>query len=135
MSPTGCRDFETSGFTFLEVMVAMAIIAIALMAVLGSQSQSLSLASEARFSTTAAFLAQSKMAEIETGDPHDLCSDSGDFGEFFPCYCWDLVVRDPALGGPEKVPDYLKRIDLTISRGEDELYQYRLRLYRFFPKD
>ena len=60
---------ENSGFTLLEVMIAMAIIAIALVAVFGSQSQSLSLANEAKFSTTAALLAQSKMAEIETLNP------------------------------------------------------------------
>ena len=65
MSSISYRGFGTSGFTLLEVMVAMAIIAIALTAVLGSQSKSLSLASEAKFSTTVALLAQSKMAEIE----------------------------------------------------------------------
>ena len=35
------------GFTFLEVIVAVALLAIALTAVLGSQSQSVSFASEA----------------------------------------------------------------------------------------
>ena len=49
---------RVEGFTLLEVMVAMAIIAIAMTAVLNSQSQSISLASEAKFSTTAALLAR-----------------------------------------------------------------------------
>ena len=53
---------ESPGFTLLEVMVAISILAIALVAVFGSQSQSLSLANEAKFNTTAPFLAQSKMA-------------------------------------------------------------------------
>jgi general secretion pathway protein I len=52
---------ENRGFTLLEVMVAIALIAIALTAVLGSQSQSVSLAGEARFNTTATLLAQSKI--------------------------------------------------------------------------
>lgn len=126
-------DDKSSGFTLLEVMVAIAIIAIALTAVLGLQSQSLSLASEAKFSTTAVFLAQHKMAEIETEDPHDLASDSGDFGEDFPGYRWDLKVNN-VLDAPENVSDHLKQIDLTISWGQHDLYEYRLRLHRFVPE-
>ena len=122
------------GFTLLEVMVAMAIIAIALTAVLGSQSQSLSLASEAKFSTTAALLAQSKMAEIEAEKPEDLTSDSGDFGEDYPGYRWDKSVNDVTFDEPEGVSDYLKRIDLIISWEKLEQYEYRLRLYKFVPK-
>lgn len=125
---------KSFGFTLLEVMVAVAIIAIALVAVLGLQSQSVSLASEAKFSTTAALLAQGKMAEMESEDQDDLTSDAGDFGEDFPDYRWDMKVSDVTLVEPEEVSDYLKQIDLTISWGEDGLYRYSLRLYRFVPE-
>ena len=125
---------RNTGFTLLEVMIAMAIIAITLVVVFGSQSQSLSLANEAKFNTTAALLAQSKMAEIEILNPEDLISDSGDFGEDFPGYIWQLSVGDVMFDRPENVSDHLKKIDLMISWGEDEQYQYRLRLYRFVPK-
>jgi general secretion pathway protein I len=123
-----------SGFTLLEVMIAIAIIAIALVAVLGSQSQSLSLASEAKFNTTAALLAQSKMAEVEAASPEELISNSGDFGEDFPDYRWELTVSDVGFLGAEEVLDYLKQIDLVVSWGEHKLYQYQVRLYRFVPK-
>lgn len=122
------------GFTLLEVMVAMALIAIALTAVLGSQSQSVSLAGEARFYTTASLLAQSKMAEIEVKELEDLSTDSGDFGEDFPGYTWQLSVNHVILDRPENVSDHLRQIDLTISWGEDEFYQYALRVFRFSPK-
>ena len=125
---------KCSGFTLLEVMVAIAIIAIALTAVLGSQSQSLSLASEAKFSTTAAFLAQGKMAEIEAEKAEDLASDSGDFGEDFPGYGWELSVNDVTFDEPEGVSEHLKQIDLTVSWEDHDEYEYRLRLYRFVPK-
>jgi len=125
---------KSFGFTLLEVMVDMAIIAIALTAVLGSQSQSVSLASEAKFNTTAPLLAQSKIAEIEVAEQDDLAGGSGDFGEDFPGYTWELSVEDIVFEQPEDVSDLLKRIDLKVSWGEEELYQYRLRLYRFFPK-
>ena len=127
-------NVKSPGFTLLEVMLALAIIAIALTAALGSQSQGLSLASEAKFATTAAFLAQSKMAEIEAMDPRDLTSDAGDFGEDFPGYRWDMRMSDATFVEPEGISDYLKQIDLTISWGEDGLYEYSLREYRFVPK-
>lgn len=122
------------GFTLLEVMVAIALIAIALMAVLGSQSQSVSLAGESRFNTTAALLAQSKMAEMESQNPEDLTASSGDFGEDFPGYTWKLAVSNVMLDRPENVSDHLKQVDLTIAWGEDEQFLYALRIYRFFQK-
>jgi general secretion pathway protein I len=125
---------KASGFTLLEVMIATAIIAIALVAALGSQSQSLSLASEAKFATTVAFLAQKKMAELEVQDVKDLSSDSGDFGEDFPGYRWESQVDDPTLEGLEKISDHMKKIGLTVYRAEEARYQYRISLYRFVPE-
>jgi general secretion pathway protein I len=122
------------GFTFLEVMVAVALLAIALTAVLGSQSQSVSLASEARFYTTAALLAQGKMAEIEAKDLDTLSSDSGDFGEDFPGYTWDVTVGNVYLDYPENVSNHLRQVTLTLSWEENEHYQYSLKTYRFSPE-
>jgi len=122
------------GFTLLEVMISVAIIAIALMAVLGSQSQGLSLAGESRFNRTATLLAQEKMAEVEAVKAQEnLNSGSGDFGDEFPGYTWQLSVHDVLFEGAERISDRLKQIDLEVFWGSDELYQYRLRLYRFFP--
>ena len=125
---------KKSGFTLLEVMVAISLMAIALTAVLGSQSQGVSLASEAKFNTTATLLAQGKMAQIELATPEDLISDSGDFGEDFPGYLWQLTVRDIVLDEAEDASDYVKQIDLEVFWGEKKRYYYRLRLYQFFPK-
>ena len=122
------------GFTFLEVMVAVALLAIALTAVLGPQSQSVSLASEARFYTTAALLAQGKMAEIEAKDLGTLSSDSGDFGEDFPGYTWEVTVGNVYLDYPENVSNHLRQVTLTLSWEESEHYQYSLKTYRFSPK-
>lgn len=122
-----------SGFTLLEVMVAMSIIAIALTALLTSQSQSISLAGEAKFNTTAALLARSKMEEIEIKSGDDLISDTGDFGDDFPDYSWEMNVEDVTFPDVEEFTDYLKQIDLNIYWGEGKRYQYSLRLYHFAP--
>ena len=127
------KKIDHPGFTLLDVMIAMAIIAIALTAVLGSQSQSVSLASEAKFSTTAAFLAQGKMATIEAEKLDDLADDSGDFGKEFPGYTWEIEVHNVVFETPKNVSNHLKQIDLRVLWNNDRRYQYRLRVYRFFP--
>ena len=125
---------RSPGFTLLEVMVAIAVIAIALTAALGSQSQSLSIASEAKFYTTATLLARQKMAEIDAGYLEDLSTDSGDFGEEFPNYRWEMTVNDAFYPVSEEASESLSQVDLVVSWGDNDLYQYRLRLYRFVPE-
>ena len=120
------------GFTLLEVMIAVAVIAVSLAAVLGLQSRSLTLAAESRFHTTAALLAQKKMAEMTVVNLASLGSDSGDFGDVFSEYQWRLNVKNAELPGLEKVRGRLKQIDLEVTCGKGELYRYDLRLYRFF---
>ena len=120
------------GFTLLEVMIAVSVLTIALAAVLGLQSKSLTLASESRFHTTAALLAQGKMAEITVAKMGELTSDTGDFGDVFTGYAWRLSVQNADLPGLEKMKGRLKRIDLEVTCGEGELFRYDLRLYRFF---
>ena len=128
------RKNKAFGFTFLEVMVAVALLAITLTAVLGSQSQSISLASEARFFTTVTLLAQSKMAEIEAKDLDTLSSESGDFGEDFPGYTWEVTVSNVYLDYPENVSDHLRQVTLTLFWEESEHFQYSLKTFRFSPE-
>jgi general secretion pathway protein I len=116
-------------------MIAVAVLTIALAAILGLQSRSLTLASESRFQTTAALLAQGKMAEVAVAGIGDLTSDSGDFGDVFSGYAWRLSVQNTDLPGLEKMKGRLKRIDLEVTCGEGEIFQYDLRLYRFFPPE
>lgn len=124
------RLFLQSGFTLLEVMVAIAILAITLSTLFGSQIQSLSLAEEAQFNIHAAGLAKAKLSEYESGVAH-LENGEGDFGEDFPEYVWKVEIQDadieelPSLADLE-VP--LKRVDLTVSRGEERL-SFSLRCY------
>ncbi len=119
------------GFTLLEVLIAIAILAISLSAIFGSQAQSLSLAAEAQFNIYAATLAKAKLAEYESGIV-PVENGDGDFGEDFPGYIWKVEVQDadlqevlPALADLEQP---LQRIDLTVSR-ENEGLAYELRCY------
>ncbi len=112
-------------------MFAFSLIAIALTALLSLQTQSLSLAGEAKFSTSASFLAQRKMAEIEMMDISSLSSDSGDFGEDFPEYFWEFEIKTPSIPELGEYQERFKQVDLTIYWGENRRYEYNLRMYRF----
>lgn len=129
-----------NGFTLLEVMVSLAIVAVVLVSLLISQSQSVSLQDEIKFNTTAVMLAQKKISEIELEETDKLNSDNGDFGEDFPDYSWEVIVQDLALPDSlseymelEDFTKYLQQVDVIIYRGEEKMSQYNIRLYRFVP--
>ena len=124
----------SKGFTLLEIMVAMAIMAIVLVSVYRMHSQTLTMNSATRFYTQAPLLAQSKLAQVESLASELVAGDSGDFGEDFPNYFWEMKVVDATIPGAEELSDHLKQIDLKISWGDVDQYQYHLRLIRFFPK-
>jgi len=113
------------GFTLLEVMIAMAILAITLVVVFQSQSQSISMAGSARLETTAALLAQSKMAEIEAANPKNVASDSGNFGNDFSDYSWQVDVTETEF-------EQLKKFEVkVVNEKMTSNNSYRLALYRF----
>jgi len=122
-----------SGFTLLEVMAALAMIAIALVAVYKMQAQTISLDAESRFYTIAPQLAQRKMAEIDIKDQESLNDESGDFGDDFPGYAFTVSIEETASDHLEAVAKDLKKIDVTIRLNTDE-YVYRIRTYRFMPQ-
>ena len=81
------------GFTFLEIMVAVAILSIALIAALRAQSQSLSIAGESIRSTNVVFLAREKMSEFELEGNIQEGKTDGTF-EKHPGYRWEIEVKE-----------------------------------------
>lgn len=115
---------RTKGFTLMEVMVAMAILAIVLVSIYQLQSQSISMSTDSRFMTTAALLAQSKMVETENAPALSNKSENGDFGLDYPQYTWRLDISDTQLPQFKKIEVTVTN-KLFISRGT-----YRLVLYK-----
>lgn len=95
------------GFTLLEVMVALAIIAIALVTLLGTHLLSLNLAQRHKEQSMATMLARQKMEELLTTPFDSLTSDAGDFGPERPGYKWEFEVEDADI-------DNLKRVKILI---------------------
>lgn len=120
------------GFTLLEVMIAISLLAISLTTLFGSQSQSVSLGSTTKFNTQAPFLAQQKLAEY-TRTIDRPTSDSGDFGDKFPGYQWKIEAEDANLETSKilsKLEDTFQRVTLTVSWGDNH-YVYQVQSYLF----
>ncbi len=117
-----------AGFTLLEVMVALAIIAIVLVSVLRMQGQTISMNAAFRFYTIAPELAMSKMTEIRLDpDAADLAA-SGGFGDAFSDYQWKVATEELNLVTDEDREMTLQRVDVTVTYMEDE-YAYTVREY------
>jgi general secretion pathway protein I len=128
---TGVDNRQTAaGFTLLEVMVAMAIMAIVLVSVYRMHSQTLTMNTAARFYTQAPMLAQSKLAQLEVASEGTIVGDSGDFGEKFPGYSWSISTDEVSSEALGEIAADLKRIDMTVSFNSDE-YVYNVRTYWF----
>jgi general secretion pathway protein I len=119
------------GFTLIEIMAAISIIAIVLVSVYKLHAQTVAMDSEVRFYATAPMLAQKKLAEIESKSRNDISDDSGDFGDQFPNYSFNIVIDDVESKALGNVAEDLKRIDITVSFNHDE-YTYNLRDYKLF---
>ncbi len=116
---------RSKGFTLIEVMIAVAILAITLVTVYRSHSQSIAMVSSSRFLTTASFLAQARMARIDAADPREVASGQGSFGEEFPGYFWEVEVGDV-----EDLP-LLKKMALTVTNDRMTANNvYRIVLYK-----
>ena len=96
-----------NGFTLLEVMAALAIVAVALVTLLGSHLVSLDLALLHKEQSLASTLAGRMMCENMTIPYGDLKSATGDFSPDHPEIEWDIEVSDADI-------DNLKEITITI---------------------
>lgn len=119
------------GFTLLEVMVALCIMAIVLMSVYRLQSQAIAMSMESRFYTQAPLLARSALTRFEESLERQMATSQGDFGREYPGYQWKITVDDTvsAALGPDISKD-MKRIDVQVTLNNGE-YTYGFRTYRF----
>ena len=92
MIPTNFPPQRTTGFTLLEVMIALAILAMVAVAFLRAQAGSLRLVDEASQISLATLLAKEKMAELESIGFSEPKKDSGTGGKEFPSLRWEQVV-------------------------------------------
>ncbi len=81
-----------AGFTLLEVMIALAILALIAVAFLRAQAGSLRLVDEASQISLATLLAKEKMAELESIGFSEPGKTSGTGGKEYPSMKWEQVI-------------------------------------------
>lgn len=125
-----------AGFTLIEVMVALAIIATVMVALFRMQSGTINLAGTDDFQTTSRYLAEKALARIELSldDPPV----NGEFDQAFEGYAWHCEVTDINSNFADMMSDVadrvgtLKKIDLTITRQQGNR-SYHVETFRYAP--
>jgi len=115
------------GFTLLEIVICLGLIALVLVAVFHLQAQNLDLQSEAQFMTTATWLLQERLSQIQSLDKIEEGTNTGDFGEDFPDYTYKQEVSEV----PDTETLYKVRVAVILERDKArkdlwlETYLYR----------
>jgi general secretion pathway protein I len=128
------------GFTLLEVMVALAVLATTLTVIYQLHGQTMMVSGNARFYNLAPMLAQAKLAELEQGNYENLAESSGDFGDDYPGYRYSVQIEDVASDLLEDNKNHamtdkeyhLTRLEIVVSN--DDGSTYNLRTYRFYAE-
>jgi len=100
---------STRGFTLLEVMVALAIVALSLTAIAASMSQMINAAQTMRDRTYASWIAQNRITELRLAPATpDVGATNGEVQYANTDWKWRAVVSDTGV-------DDLYRIDVSVS--------------------
>lgn len=103
------------GFTLLELMVAIAILAGALLAVMQIVTQGLSTTQAAQDRVLAMELAEQKLAELMLQPEPEPGEEEGEFGELYPRFRWRSEISETELEGL-----YRLVVEVTWTNGERE---------------
>ena len=106
---------RSRGFTIIEVMVALAIVAFSLTAIAASMGQMIDTANAMRERTYASWIAQNKIAELRLSNVlPEVSSTSGEVDYAGTEWEWRAVISETGV-------ENLFRVDVTISYpGEDD---------------
>jgi general secretion pathway protein I len=103
---------DRAGFTLVEVLVAMAVLSIALVALLSLRNHDLSMQAQAERLITATSLAKLKLEEIRHGNLDGRRGDGGTFDERFSDYRWVWRAE------PAPVPAWVElQVEVSWSEG------------------
>ena len=121
---------RAAGFTLLEVLVAVAIVAVVLVTFMGLHLRSLDATIRAQDLSTAVLLAQAKMATM--GEFPDTGEEQGKFeGPELERFQWATAVTEhtlDALDGGQTVT--VRRLEVTVSWADgQQLHHYTLEAY------
>lgn len=121
------------GFTLLEVMVALALVALVATSVYHLVAQSAAMSAAERFVTIAPLFAREVLVALETDGRPLTGSRSGDGGSEFPGLVWEAEGRPAPLAGLGEAGERFVRIQVTV-RQQQGAETFRLTTYRLAPE-
>ena len=126
----GLGNAKPAGFTLMEIMIALSLMAIVLVSVYRMHAQTLRINAEIKFNVTAPLLAQAKITELAQQPSGRHTDSEGDFGDDYPGYVWRIRSADAELPAEIDLPGRLLRVDLAVSLEPDNRV-YQLRTYTY----
>ena len=103
------RNRKSAGFTLLEVMIALIIVGLTLLAMAGKMGRMLNAANTMRDYTFASWIAHNKITEMRLANVvPEVSSSSGELEYAGVDWAWSAVVSETGI-------DNLFRVDVTIS--------------------
>ncbi|MEN8243519.1 MAG: prepilin-type N-terminal cleavage/methylation domain-containing protein [Thermodesulfobacteriota bacterium] len=125
---------SSCGFTLLEVMICLSVIAIALMAVYGNYSHTIAMAADQQFNTTAPLLAARVVADYENRSATDITDESGNFGPEFDNYTWAVEVESITSETLGSIAEDLYSLNITVSFNNAEKV-FQCKTVRFLRRE
>ena len=129
------KESSIKGFTLLEVMVSLSIVAIVFVSLFKMHSSNILLAERNKFHSTAPFLAREAIMKLEK----DFCKDSnltGDFGKNFQGYQWKATISEYQTYDSkiisEKAAQQLKKLEIEILNGKN---QFSMSTWRYLDNE
>lgn len=108
----------SKGFTLLEVMVSVSIIALIFLSLFKMQSGTIGLAAAGKFNSMAPILAKQLLVKIEQ-DIAGWSEHNGDFGENYPGIKWTCELSDSSFEDLDFISEdnqkKFKKIDIEIT--------------------
>jgi prepilin-type N-terminal cleavage/methylation domain-containing protein len=106
---------RASGFTLIEVLATVVLIAIIMPVAMKGISLATKVAGQSKQRVEAASLARTKLTEIIATDEWEYGNVSGDFGEDWPEYNWTFETSDWSDAS-------LRQLDMVVSWGPETEY-------------
>lgn len=103
------------GFTLLEVMIAVSILAVSFVVLIGLRNTDIAITLEVQHITSATLLAQKKIVELEADGFPPLGIVSGEFEEPYDFYTWTQIVNTTPFDFAREV-----KIEVAWKDGEQE---------------
>jgi general secretion pathway protein I len=107
---------KRSGFTLLEIMIALAIVSIAMISLLALANRSIGVHDRLQRITSATLLAQQKMAETELNARKGATAGAdvqGVFNDPYSAYRWQIAYADTPLPS-------VRMVTVTVLWGDEE---------------